>query len=631
MPWSHGRCDLLATSLRSACRIGLCAIALVEVIGAQSAPQPLGGDYASLDARRQELIADWVGRFNDVTGQKSTPGPFYDSQVRVSARTTFDAVTNALIRTSLTDASGQPLGNALDLIERVQSARGRIAGAAGDQQFRLYVQLKPSAITTLTRSREFKRADDNTVFHHGYPINYRQEGGAPSIQISIALDHVRADIDVDYRSSGFPSALFNGHLSASNSDVRAGNNYDRHANRWTGFQNWWRNVFGLRSQADDDAQDERPGALPVAPRAGRKNIDAMMHDFLTAWLVDGDTLGAFSYFSERSYACMTEDRDDGSAIDRGTAPFALIVALKRAHEALGLRTSLDGVAVGVRLAMPALKLVTQPYHSRFVIYSIPDDVAASFDCESRQTPGDARKARREYGKYFGATFYIDVPGGKDHSLALLWAQQAGYWKIVSWQAEPEGDDGPRLHEPPGVKPTVTRSRADATLVDAARGFLDSWLMRKDYDAAFRYLSPAAYACYDLVRGAGQPAAASLDDAGRRIRIGLERSGTEIGKSRNLDELMESVEPIHPAVRVLDHRYSNAFTLTSLPDAIADASSCAARARGDRAIGDAPLQYGQAFGLNLRFRTQSGEAPVLRLLWSKEAGGWRITGYDVELP
>ena len=46
------------------------------------------------------------------------------------------------MRTSLTDESGQPLGDALDLIERVESARGRIAGAAGDQQFRLYVQLK---------------------------------------------------------------------------------------------------------------------------------------------------------------------------------------------------------------------------------------------------------------------------------------------------------------------------------------------------------------------------------------------------------------------------------------------------------------------------------------------------------
>ena len=97
------------------------------------------------------------------------------------------------------------------------------------------MQLKTSAIDTLTRSREFERGVDNTVFHHGYPINYRQQGGTPSIQISIALDHVRADVDVDYRSSGFPLALFNGHLSASNSDVRAGDNYDRHTNRWTGL------------------------------------------------------------------------------------------------------------------------------------------------------------------------------------------------------------------------------------------------------------------------------------------------------------------------------------------------------------------------------------------------------------
>ena len=35
----------------------------------------------------------------------------------------------------------------------------------------------------------------------------------------------------------------------------------------------------------------------------------MMHDFLTAWLVDNDALGAYSYFSERSNACLTEDHD----------------------------------------------------------------------------------------------------------------------------------------------------------------------------------------------------------------------------------------------------------------------------------------------------------------------------------
>ena len=298
--WSRRLSALIATFCPAACLAGLCAIALGVSVFAQSPPAQFGGEYASLDARRQQLIADWVGRFNEVTGQTSAAAPFYDSQVRVSARTTFDAVTNALMRTSLTDASGQSLGDALDLIDRMETARGRVAGAAGDQQFRMYVRLKPNAIDTLARSREFKRGADNTVFHKGYPISYRQQGGAPSIQISIALDHLRADVDVDYRNSGFPAALFNGHLTAANSDVRAGDNYDRHNNRWTGFQNWWRNFFGIRSDADDDANDERPGALPATPRAGKKNIDAMMHDFLTAWLVDDDTLGAFSYFSERS-------------------------------------------------------------------------------------------------------------------------------------------------------------------------------------------------------------------------------------------------------------------------------------------------------------------------------------------
>ena len=35
-------------------------------------------------------------------------------------------------------------------------------------------------------------------------------------------------------------------------------------------------------------------------------------------------------------------------------------------------------------------------------------------------------------------------------------------------------------------------------------------------------------------------------------------------------------------------------------------------------------------MTFRFRTQGGDAPVLRLLWRKEDDTWRVT-YDVELP
>jgi hypothetical protein len=45
----------------------------------------------------------------------------------------------------------------------------------------------------------------------------------------------------------------------------------------------------------------------------------------------------------------------------------------------------------------------------------------------------------------------------------------------------------------------------------------------------------------------------------------------------------------------------------------------------------PLEYGHAFGMTFRFRTQAGDAPVLRLLRRQEENAWRITSYDVELP
>ena len=96
-------------------------------------------------------------------------------------------------------------------------------------------------------------------------------------------------------------------------------------------------------------------------------------------------------------------------------------------------------------------------------------------------------------------------------------------------------------------------------------------------------------------------------------------------------MIEAVEPIHPAVRVMDHADEKVFTLTSVPDALADAAECAARS-GDITIPDPmPPAYGNGFGTIVRFKTRAGEAPVLRLLWRKEDGRWRITSYGVELP
>lgn len=223
-------------------------------LGAQQASQPkdktqdrnegFGGSFKSLNPEQQKLVANMLQAFARATKTQLDPEKAYDG-ARQSLRSTFDAVTHALWNTKLTGSDGKSLGTALDLIDTVEDIAGEVPEARGDRQFRIYVYLKPNAIQTLGASQEFKREKDNTHYHFGFPICFRLVGGPPSIQCSISQDGKRGDFDVDYRSSSFPSALVNGHLSAANSDVRAGDNLDRHDGRWSGLTGWWQGLFGL--------------------------------------------------------------------------------------------------------------------------------------------------------------------------------------------------------------------------------------------------------------------------------------------------------------------------------------------------------------------------------------------------
>ena len=177
---------------------------------------------------QRRLVDEFVRRYNATAGSKFVPEQAYDN-ARMSVRTTFDAVTHALLNAKLTDAQGKGLGRALDLVEAVDEVMGEESGIGGDRQFRLYVYLQPNTMEILAKSQEFFRDKDNATYHKGFPISYRLKNGPPSIQLSISRDKKMADADVDYRSSTFPKALFNGHLTASNSDVRKPCTPERHS------------------------------------------------------------------------------------------------------------------------------------------------------------------------------------------------------------------------------------------------------------------------------------------------------------------------------------------------------------------------------------------------------------------
>jgi hypothetical protein len=123
----------------------------------------------------------------------------------------------------------------------------------------------------------------------------------------------------------------------------------------------------------------------------------------------------------------------------------------------------------------------------------------------------------------------------------------------------------------------------------------------------------------------------VEEAGRYVRQNLERAGELVGPRDDLSSFLDAVEPVHDAIRVMAHPFSGTFAPGSVPDVAAEWFDCEYRARGESPRGDPPLEYGSAFGMNVRFKTLGGEPPVFRALWMKEDGEWRITAYDVERP
>ena len=67
--------------------------------------------FESLDDRRKALLNRPARAYNETTGRNLTAQQWFD-QLTLSERTTFDAVTHALMTSELSDESGEALGTA---------------------------------------------------------------------------------------------------------------------------------------------------------------------------------------------------------------------------------------------------------------------------------------------------------------------------------------------------------------------------------------------------------------------------------------------------------------------------------------------------------------------------------------
>jgi hypothetical protein len=390
--------------------------------------------FTDLTPRQQALFKTYIDRYNQTRGSQYTPEEGF-TRLSVSEQTTFYGITHALSNTRLTDASGASLETALDRVESVERIAGQYAGRSGDEQFRLYVNVKPDTRDVLEKSREFIRDHENSVYHVGYPHSYRQAGKEPSLQFSLAEDGLRADIDVDYRSSKSPQGLFNGHLTAANSDIRVGDNPNRHRTRWVGLVAWWQDAFGRLPESQPEQRDlldlDRPDApatpLPPDRPAGSapERIEDAAQEFLTDWLVRRQYEQALEVLSPRAYACVNvNDNTEGVALDAAAARRELRRLMEYATGKLGARTNLTSAIIAFTPRDPRRVIVDHPFRRDFLLTPLTEAEARPYFCDKTTAPSTG-------GEYFGVVFQFRVSGGG--VLGLLWTREAGRWKLVSYQ------------------------------------------------------------------------------------------------------------------------------------------------------------------------------------------------------
>ena len=434
----------------------ICAL-VSPVSGQEKKPGRSGGRFDTLRPEQQRLIANWVGEYARITGKSLTPAESYD-KLSASTRATFEAVTHALLDTTLTTQDGSSLGTGLDLIQLVEAVYGQIPGLGGDRQFRLYVLLKPDALDRLSRSQEFKRRSDNDVFHAGYPISFRQRGGVPALQLSVTATGRRADIDIDYRSTRVPFVLFNGHLRSSNSDVRVNRNFNRFVGRWGEFSDWWNDLMSRLAlpQFDGSVRLAFGVEIPAQPRirSDRPVSDAAF-DFYRKWLVDGVPEQAMAYMSVRSYPCLAE-YGTGESVDSGLAALRMLEHMRRELTAHGQSADLSEAIHRVALKPSGSPAIPRAHRALFTVRHLTVTAACVMDCVQRHDVTLAEPLPYGLGEpvpYYAVSTRLLKESGAQSVLTQLWTTEGGVWKVISWYFDnPAGD----LDAPPSQSAGLRR-------------------------------------------------------------------------------------------------------------------------------------------------------------------------------
>jgi hypothetical protein len=264
-------------------------------------------------------------------------------------------------------------------------------------------------------------------------------------------------------------------------------------------------------------------------------------------------------------------------------------------------------------------------------------MAFDFECAARSGPGDlaeTKKSGKKSGKYLGALLRLKASNAKGALLLILWAKEENYWKIVSWNVDPDKFAGKKVPSTASAEAETRFERVtgDPDLITAAQRFFDAWFVKQNFEQAAGYLSQQCYPCINLYLDQGEKRVRNWPEGQRKLLEGMKKISDVLGKKRDVADAIRSLTPAHPALKLIKHSEEQAYTLVSLPDEIARDFECASQVKGVKVaekVGEAAV-YGNYYGAIFELKIQ-GEPAALRLLWAREKGEWKIIAYSIEVP
>jgi hypothetical protein len=279
-----------------------------------------------------------------------------------------------------------------------------------------------------------------------------------------------------------------------------------------------------------------------------------------------------------------------------------------------------------------VKEIEQPHRSQFILYDVREDLAEQFRCVNRlDTSLISSKAIKstDFRRYAGAVFRIRGKQDAGHVIATLWHKEHGYWRIISYDVDPEIDRS----RAPNVGAQITASSVqyvagDKAMTKSASDFLRQWLVRKDVDKAMTYVATECLACVKVYLDDDVRPPSTPQEARELLKQGMARAASAVGPVKNLDNAITAAEPHHQDIKLVKHADAEAFAIASIPESMGIAADCERRKpNGEPTFSQGAAEgYGKYYATGFSLGTGKTNPSVLWIVWANRNNAWKAVSY-----